>query len=265
MTTPITIVLTAALWALPQLGLTQVYKNEKVVYLDADGNSTKEKRAVSLEQIIPFGDTAWQINLYRMYGPRIKSFWCSDPDGKLLNGSYISYSANGRRDTSGHYKRGQRSGHWYFYTAAGRTAGSQFYENGELLWTKDTLQLKQEADSLATIRNKDTGQVFQKVEIESSFVGGAAGWLTYLNKHLRYPDAEVTKRIQGQVIVVFIVDKTGQIESNSISVDQSVDFGIDEEAIRIILSSPPWTPAIQNGRQVRSYKKQPLIFAFQYK
>jgi hypothetical protein len=79
MTTPITIVLTAALWALPQLGLTQVYKNEKVVYLDADGNSTKEKRAVSLEQIIPFGDTAWQINLYRMYGPRIKSFWCSDP------------------------------------------------------------------------------------------------------------------------------------------------------------------------------------------
>ncbi|MFL5748594.1 MAG: energy transducer TonB, partial [Niastella sp.] len=32
------------------------------------------------------------------------------------------------------------------------------------------------------------------------------------------------------------------------------------EAVRVIKKSGKWTPAVQNGRQVKSYKKQPIVF-----
>ena len=33
-----------------------------------------------------------------------------------------------------------------------------------------------------------------------------------------------------------------------------------EEAIRVIKKSGKWIPAIQNVKQVKSYKKQPIVF-----
>ena len=33
-----------------------------------------------------------------------------------------------------------------------------------------------------------------------------------------------------------------------------------EEAIRVIKNSGKWTPAVQNGRTVKSYKQQPVTF-----
>jgi hypothetical protein len=179
----------------------------------------------------------------------------------MLNGTYYTYSANGMLDTMGMYKSGQRSGYWIFFIGPGRKTGTQYYDDGKLLSTQDSLRFKHKVDSAAASIKKDTVTVFQKVEVESEFIGGPAAWLKYLNHNLRYPDDEVEKNIQGQVIVDFIVDKTGVIQPNSISLDRSVDFGIDEEAIRVILSSAnSWTPAMQNGRQVKSYKKQPINF-----
>jgi protein TonB len=35
---------------------------------------------------------------------------------------------------------------------------------------------------------------------------------------------------------------------------------LKQEAMRVIRQSGKWTPAIQNGRQVKSYKKQPVVF-----
>ena len=54
---------------------------------------------------------------------------------------------------------------------------------------------------------EDYDKTFTKVEIESEFPGGAAAWLRYLNKNLRYPDDAVNNEIQGTVVVQFIVDK----------------------------------------------------------
>jgi protein TonB len=37
-------------------------------------------------------------------------------------------------------------------------------------------------------------------------------------------------------------------------------YGMEEEAIRVITKGPTWTPAIQNGQNVKSYRKQPFTF-----
>jgi protein TonB len=105
----------------------------------------------------------------------------------------------------------------------------------------------------------DYNQTFTKVEIESQYPGGAAAWLRYLNKNFRYPEQALAGEIQGTVTVQFIVDKDGNV-SDVEAVSGPEEGGLREEAMRVIRQSGKWIPAIQNGRQVKSYKKQPVIF-----
>jgi len=103
----------------------------------------------------------------------------------------------------------------------------------------------------------DYDQTFTKVEIESSYPGGMAAWQRYLIKTLRYPQEAQDNEIQGTVVVQFIVDKAGTVS------DVEAVSGPNElrgEAVRVIQKSGKWTPAVQNGRQVKSYKKQPIQF-----
>jgi protein TonB len=106
---------------------------------------------------------------------------------------------------------------------------------------------------------EDYDKTFTKVEIESSYPGGPAAWLRYLNKNFRYPDDAVNNEIQGTVVVQFIVDKEGNVSDVS-AISGPESGGLREEAIRVIKKSGKWTPAVQNGRQVKSYKKQPIVF-----
>jgi protein TonB len=106
---------------------------------------------------------------------------------------------------------------------------------------------------------EDYDKTFTKVEIESEFPGGSAAWLRYLNKNLRYPDDAVNNEIQGTVVVQFIVDKEGNV-SDVQPISGPENGGLRDEAVRVIKRSGKWTPAVQNGRQVKSYKKQPIVF-----
>lgn len=104
---------------------------------------------------------------------------------------------------------------------------------------------------------EDWDKTFTKVEIESDYPGGASAWQRYLNKNLRYPQEAQDNEIQGTVVIQFIVDKAGMVSDvEAISGPKE----LRDEAIRVIKKSGQWTPAVQNGRQVKSYKKQPIVF-----
>ncbi|HEX3768402.1 MAG TPA: TonB family protein [Puia sp.] len=105
--------------------------------------------------------------------------------------------------------------------------------------------------------NTDYDKTFTKVEIESDYPGGTAAWQRYLQKNLQYPEEAQNNEIQGQVVVKFIVDKEGKVsEVEAISGPNE----LREEAMRVIRKSGNWTPAVQNGRKVKSYKSQPINF-----
>lgn len=104
---------------------------------------------------------------------------------------------------------------------------------------------------------EDWDKTFTKVEIESSYPGGAAAWTRYLLKTLRYPQEAQDNEVQGTVVVQFIVDKAGMV-SNVEAISGPSE--LRDEAVRVIKKSGQWTPAVQNGRQVKSYKKQPIVF-----
>ena len=104
---------------------------------------------------------------------------------------------------------------------------------------------------------EDWDKTFTKVEIESEYPGGASAWQRYLNKNLRYPQEAIDAEVQGTVVVQFIVDKGGNVSDvEAISGPKE----LRDEAVRVIKKSGSWTPAVQNGRQVKSYKKQPIVF-----
>ena len=108
---------------------------------------------------------------------------------------------------------------------------------------------------------EDDDKVFVKVEVEASFKGGERAWLKYLEKNLDQ-NMPVKKgcKLAGTytVIVQFIVEKDGSV--SDVRALTNHGFGMEEEAIRIIKKGPDWVPAIQNGRQVKAYRKQPITF-----
>lgn len=105
----------------------------------------------------------------------------------------------------------------------------------------------------------DWEQTFVSVQIESEYPGGMKAWIRYLDKTLPqyYSGDVVEKEIQGRVVVQFVVDKEGNVsEVHGIEGPKEL-WAI---AQKVIMKSGKWTPAIQNGRQVKSYKRQPLVF-----
>ena len=104
---------------------------------------------------------------------------------------------------------------------------------------------------------EDWDKTFTKVEQESSYGESANDWGKYLYKTLQYPQDAQDNEIQGTVVVQFIVDKEGNVsEVEAISGPNE----LRAEAVRVIKKSGKWTPGIQNGQKVKSYKKQPIVF-----
>jgi len=99
--------------------------------------------------------------------------------------------------------------------------------------------------------------IFRKVEIESMYPGGLPAWQRFLNRNLKYPQQAFDDGVQGFVTVQFIVDKEGNVSDvEAVSGPQE----LRAEAVRVIKRSGQWTPAVQNGNKVKSYKKQPIGF-----
>jgi protein TonB len=100
---------------------------------------------------------------------------------------------------------------------------------------------------------------YTDVQIESTYPGGVPAWARFLNKNFRYPDAAVSDGVTGTILVRFIVDKDGNV-SDVEAVSGPDKDGLREEAVRVIKKSGKWVPAVQNGRNVKSYKRQPVTF-----
>lgn len=106
----------------------------------------------------------------------------------------------------------------------------------------------------------DYEQTFTKVEVEASFKGGEGAWRKYLERNLNASAPVDNGANPGSytVVVQFIVDKEGNI--SDVKALTSHGYGMEEEAVRVIKRGPRWEPAIQNGRQVKAYRKQPITF-----
>ncbi|HRP55242.1 energy transducer TonB [Agriterribacter sp.] len=105
----------------------------------------------------------------------------------------------------------------------------------------------------------DEDKVFQKVEIEAKFPGGDKAWARYIQREItRYIDELQDDGRAGTCVVQFIVDREGNIsEVEALTMKGSK---LAEICVNAIKRGPKWTPAEQNGRKVKAYRKQPVTF-----
>ncbi len=109
-------------------------------------------------------------------------------------------------------------------------------------------------------KEEDENKIFDKVEIEASFPGGEGKWRRYLETTCNAQVASDNGAPEGTytTVIQFVVDKDGNI--SDVRAITNHGYGMEEEAMRVIKKGPKWTPAIQNGRQVKAYRKQPITF-----
>ena len=103
---------------------------------------------------------------------------------------------------------------------------------------------------------KDEGPL-SIVEIDAKFLGN---WIRFLERNLN-GDVSVDNGAPAgsyTVIIQFVVDIDGSI--SDIKALTNHGYGLEQEAIRVIKKATKWEPAIQNGRHVKAYRKQPITF-----
>src|SRR5688572_26508314 len=102
---------------------------------------------------------------------------------------------------------------------------------------------------------EDENKIFEKVEVEAAFPGGDVKWRQYLTNNLRADVPIENQAPEGTytTVIQFVVDKEGNI--SDVRAMTNHGYGMEQEAIRVIQKGPRWTPAIQNGRQVKAYRK----------
>ena len=105
-------------------------------------------------------------------------------------------------------------------------------------------------------------QPFVKVEQMPSFMGGdLMTFRNWVQSKVRYPQIAQENNISGRVLLMFVIEKDGSL--TNIQVLQTPDSSLSDEAIRILKTSPKWTPGKQRNQAVRVKYTLPIDFRIQ--
>jgi protein TonB len=100
--------------------------------------------------------------------------------------------------------------------------------------------------------------VLRTVEQLPEFPGGIVQFMKWLKRNLNYPNLALSQKIQGKVVVSFIVNKDGSISSPK--VEKSAHPLLDSEALRVVKMMPKWTPGMMDGKPCRTMFAIPVNF-----
>ncbi|MBX9450120.1 MAG: TonB family protein [Taibaiella sp.] len=197
----------------------------------------KEKKQTEYPK--PIGDlkplqatTAQKVQTGQFTDPLIVKNDRVKPEEKIENPSRMTNIGPERKD-------GAESGPNTIYRKEGA------WESEGVLNKGDTMESKTVPD--LPIRNG--------VDRKAEYVGNMK---SFLSGHLRYPQVAMVQKIEGEVVLEFIVDKHGQV--SSIKVLKGIGGGCDEEAVRVVSKMKDWKPAQKNGTDVATYFLLPIQF-----
>ena len=101
-------------------------------------------------------------------------------------------------------------------------------------------------------------KVYNSVEQMPEFPGGIAAMMNYLTQNIQYPANAAKNRVEGRVVLQFVVEKDGQI--GEVKIARSVDPELDAEAVRVVKSMPSFEPGLQDGKPVAVWYTLPISF-----
>jgi protein TonB len=100
-------------------------------------------------------------------------------------------------------------------------------------------------------------EIWPIVQVPAKYDGD---WIKFLTRNLNanVPVDNGAPAGRYNIVIQFVVDRDGNL-SDIIAVT-NYGFGMEQEAMRVLKKAKGWKPGIQNGREVKSYHKQPVTF-----
>ena len=101
------------------------------------------------------------------------------------------------------------------------------------------------------------------IDVHPKFRGKDRNTFNYwVNSRIRYPESALKNNIQGQVLLSFTIDSVGNV--TNVYVVRGVSKELDKEAVRVISSSPKWTPGYKDGKPISVFYHFPVNFSNPY-
>ena len=70
----------------------------------------------------------------------------------------------------------------------------------------------------------------------------------WVNAQINSNDRKVENGIEAQAVVEFTISENGDIDPKQVRLLRYSDKGLAKEAMRVIRTSPQWSPAIEDGK-----------------
>ncbi len=143
-------------------------------------------------------------------------------------------------------------------------ASAKYLINGKLV-KKSEAQAMDTATVDNIIVSNDTVMIYTKVhqlsegeKKEAQYPGGKEALLAFFAENLVYPEADKPNKINGYVVVKFMISSEGKIVSPEVV--RSLSPTIDAEALRLVNMMPDWEPGMMSGQAVTSVYQLPILF-----
>ncbi|TAG00594.1 MAG: energy transducer TonB [Cytophagia bacterium] len=225
---------------------------QDTIYYNRDREIVKKKKkSYSYEVISQKKDSLTQQILYveKEYDSesnlikRITHY--KDKERKILHGLFTSFYKNNKLMDIGYYENDKQDGTWRYHHTEEKLAALIKCDNGKIVTEK--------------YYNEDgTENTPEESNKEAEYEGGKVAFYQFLSKNIRYPQEARKKNIKGSVTIEFVVDKDGSLKE--VKVKKGVHRLIDDEALKVIRSSPDWKPAKRFNRICRQRLALPVAF-----
>lgn len=120
----------------------------------------------------------------------------------------------------------------------------------------------EKANASLTYKDASGKVIYNKAEVDPTYVGGDKEMMAYLRDNLTYPEIAQKNGVEGTVFVDFIVDKNGAIRevfATDVTNDE-MDDSLRAEAIRVVTAMPNWVAGTQHGKAVEANYSVPITF-----
>ena len=173
-------------------------------------------------------------------------------DGEPITGATVSIQGTGRYTTTdeiGLFSIDADFNHYIIIRADGM-------EN--LSMTVSPFLMNQKDAYPIVMRPKSGDKIYSSVETMPEYPGGMKYFKKYIDKNLKYPELAKKNKIEGVVVMQFVVEKNGDITSPRVV--RKLEASLDSVAMNLIKGMPQWTPASDHGVKVRCKYSVPIAF-----
>ena len=94
---------------------------------------------------------------------------------------------------------------------------------------------------------------------KASFPGGSAALTAHINKNLVYPEDALRYHVEGTVFAEVYLDSLGNVTDVQIP-GTHLGSGLEEETVAVLMHTPRWVPAKENGIRVKSKVTVPVTY-----